>query len=72
MFRKFNFDTEWAVRLISRITNDEDLPIEGGVILKQVNVSPWSCHILFLHFLHIWHASSVLNICCLVAFSSAD
>ncbi|XP_024020713.1 protein translocase subunit SECA2, chloroplastic [Morus notabilis] len=36
MFRKFNFDTEWAVRLISRITNDEDLPIEGGVILKQL------------------------------------
>lgn len=36
MFRKFNFDTEWAVRLISRITNDEDLPIEGGAIVKQL------------------------------------
>ena len=38
MFQKFNFDTEWAVRLISRITNDEDVPIEGGTILKQVNI----------------------------------
>jgi hypothetical protein len=36
MFQKFNFDTEWAVRLISKITNDEDLPIEGGAIVKQV------------------------------------
>ncbi|KAL5559677.1 hypothetical protein UlMin_035888 [Ulmus minor] len=36
MFRKFNFDTEWAVRLISRITNDEDVPIEGDAIVKQL------------------------------------
>lgn len=36
MFQKFNFDTEWAVRLISRITNDEDIPIEGDAIVKQV------------------------------------
>lgn len=39
MFQKFNFDTEWAVRLISRITNDEDIPIEGDAIVKQVTVS---------------------------------
>lgn len=38
MFRKFNFDTEWAVRLISRISNDEDMPIEGDAIVKQVMV----------------------------------
>ncbi|KAL3504266.1 hypothetical protein ACH5RR_034107 [Cinchona calisaya] len=36
MFQKFNFDTEWAVRLISRITNDEDIPIEGDSIVKQL------------------------------------
>lgn len=36
MFQKFNFDTEWAVKLISRITNDEDVPIEGDAIVKQV------------------------------------
>ncbi|GMH31238.1 hypothetical protein Nepgr_033081 [Nepenthes gracilis] len=36
MFQKFNFDTEWAVKLISRITNGEDLPIEGDVIVKQL------------------------------------
>ncbi|KAK6938361.1 SecA, preprotein cross-linking domain [Dillenia turbinata] len=36
MFQKFNFDTEWAVKLISRITNDEDIPIEGGAIVKQL------------------------------------
>ncbi|XP_062074119.1 protein translocase subunit SECA2, chloroplastic [Humulus lupulus] len=36
MFQKFNFDTEWAVRLISRITNDEDIPIEGDTIVKQL------------------------------------
>jgi hypothetical protein len=35
MFRKFNFDTEWAVRLISSMTND-DIPIEGHTIVKQV------------------------------------
>ncbi|XP_075082625.1 protein translocase subunit SECA2, chloroplastic isoform X2 [Nicotiana tabacum] len=36
MFQKFNFDTEWAVKLISRITNDEDIPIEGHGIVKQL------------------------------------
>ncbi|KAK4801812.1 hypothetical protein SAY86_000015 [Trapa natans] len=36
MFKKFNFDTEWAVRLISRITNDETIPIEGDAIVKQL------------------------------------
>lgn len=36
MFQKFNFDTEWAVKLISKITNDEDIPIEGSAIVKQV------------------------------------
>ncbi|KAK6939928.1 WD40 repeat [Dillenia turbinata] len=36
MFQKFNFDTEWAVKLISRITNDEDVPIDGGAIVKQL------------------------------------
>ncbi|CAI9112735.1 OLC1v1013222C1 [Oldenlandia corymbosa var. corymbosa] len=36
MFKKFNFDTEWAVRLISRINNDEDFPIEGDTIVKQL------------------------------------
>ncbi|KAL0432231.1 UNVERIFIED_CONTAM: protein translocase subunit SECA2, chloroplastic [Sesamum latifolium] len=39
MFQKFNFDTEWAVKLISRITNDEDIPIEGHSIVKQVHAS---------------------------------
>ncbi|XP_020274388.1 protein translocase subunit SECA2, chloroplastic [Asparagus officinalis] len=36
MFQKFNFDTEWAVKLISKITNNEDLPIEGHAIVKQL------------------------------------
>ncbi|TYH28255.1 hypothetical protein ES288_A02G129700v1 [Gossypium darwinii] len=36
MFQKFNFDTEWAVKLISKITNDEDIPIEGDAIVKQL------------------------------------
>ncbi|CAM8980221.1 unnamed protein product [Rhodiola kirilowii] len=36
MFQKFNFDTEWAVNLISKITNGEDMPIEGGAIVKQL------------------------------------
>ncbi|XP_035830728.1 protein translocase subunit SECA2, chloroplastic-like [Helianthus annuus] len=36
VFQKFNFDTEWAVNLISRITNDEDVPIEGDAIVRQV------------------------------------
>ncbi|CAL5350852.1 unnamed protein product [Camellia sinensis] len=36
MFQKFNFDTEWAVKLISKITNDKDIPIEGDAIVKQL------------------------------------
>ncbi|RAL48151.1 hypothetical protein DM860_005575 [Cuscuta australis] len=36
MFQKFNLDTEWAVKLISRITNDEDIPIEADAIVKQL------------------------------------
>ncbi|GER40310.1 protein translocase subunit SecA [Striga asiatica] len=36
MFQKFNFDTEWAVNLISRMTNDEDIPIEGQSVVKQL------------------------------------
>ncbi|KAB5568555.1 hypothetical protein DKX38_002348 [Salix brachista] len=36
MFQKFNFDTEWAVRLISKITNDEAIPIEGGAVVNQL------------------------------------
>lgn len=48
MFQKFNFDTEWAVRLISKITNDEDIPIEGSAIVKQVTVS-----IIFLIILSV-------------------
>ncbi|MQL82076.1 hypothetical protein Taro_014519 [Colocasia esculenta] len=36
MFQKFNFDTEWAVKLISKITNNEDTPIEGDTIVKQL------------------------------------
>ncbi|KAM7511113.1 hypothetical protein LguiB_009988 [Lonicera macranthoides] len=36
MFQKFNFDTEWAVKLISSITNDEDIPIEHDSVLKQL------------------------------------
>lgn len=36
MFQKFNFDTQWAVSLISKITNDEDIPIEGHAIVKQL------------------------------------
>ncbi|XLR04376.1 hypothetical protein S83_070574, partial [Arachis hypogaea] len=35
IFQKFNFDTKWAVRLISKITNDEDIPIKGDAIVKQ-------------------------------------
>lgn len=38
MFQKFNLDTEWAVRLISKITNDEDVPIEGQTVVNQVMV----------------------------------
>ncbi|KAM3293667.1 hypothetical protein ACQJBY_036922 [Aegilops geniculata] len=36
MFRKFNLDTEWAVRLISRITNGEDIAIESNAVVKQL------------------------------------
>lgn len=36
MFKKFNFDMEWAVSVISRMNNDEDIPFEGDAILKQV------------------------------------
>ncbi|XP_057773204.1 protein translocase subunit SECA2, chloroplastic [Salvia miltiorrhiza] len=36
MFQKFNFDTEWAVKLISRLTDDEDVPIVGHAIMKQL------------------------------------
>ena len=38
MFQKFNFDTQWAVKLISEITNDEDMPIEGDAIVKQARI----------------------------------
>lgn len=38
MFQKFSFDTSWAVDLISRITNDEDMPIEGDAIVRQVMI----------------------------------
>ena len=50
MFQKFNFDTEWAVRLISRITNDEDIPIEGDTIVKQVNVRSCAWYSVFFFF----------------------
>ncbi|CAK7346910.1 unnamed protein product [Dovyalis caffra] len=36
MFQKFNLDTEWVVRLISKITNDEDIPIEGDSVVNQL------------------------------------
>ncbi|XP_042052802.1 protein translocase subunit SECA2, chloroplastic-like isoform X2 [Salvia splendens] len=36
MFQKFNFDTEWAVKLISRLTDDDDVPIVGHSIMKQL------------------------------------
>ncbi|KAK3118055.1 hypothetical protein QOZ80_9BG0693570 [Eleusine coracana subsp. coracana] len=36
IFQKFNLDTEWAVRLISSITNDEDIAIESNVVVKQL------------------------------------
>ncbi|KAL8167585.1 hypothetical protein V2J09_009084 [Rumex salicifolius] len=41
MFQKFNFDTQWAVRLISKITDNEDLPIEGSTIVKQINAEKY-------------------------------
>lgn len=56
MFQKFNFDTEWAVRLISRITNDEDIPIEGDAIVKQVTVA-----IIFLIILSVKIKNFVIN-----------
>ena len=42
IFQKFNLDTEWAVRLISSITNDEDIAIESNVVVKQVRFSSYS------------------------------
>ncbi|CAN6362549.1 unnamed protein product [Urochloa humidicola] len=36
MFQKFNLDTEWAVRLISSITNGEDIAIESNIVVKQL------------------------------------
>ncbi|XP_058219645.1 protein translocase subunit SECA2, chloroplastic isoform X2 [Rhododendron vialii] len=36
IFQKFSYDTEWAVKFISRINNNEELPIEGSVIVKQL------------------------------------
>ncbi|KAL6658515.1 hypothetical protein ACP70R_004101 [Stipagrostis hirtigluma subsp. patula] len=36
IFQKFNLDTEWAVRLISRITDGEDIAIESNVVVKQL------------------------------------
>ncbi|GJN07355.1 hypothetical protein PR202_ga25179 [Eleusine coracana subsp. coracana] len=35
IFQKFNLDTEWAVRLISSITNDEDIAIESNVVVNR-------------------------------------
>lgn len=42
IFQKFNLDTEWAVKLISSITNDEDIAIESYVVVKQVRFSSYS------------------------------
>uniref|UniRef100_A0A2P2LAA5 chloroplast protein-transporting ATPase n=1 Tax=Rhizophora mucronata TaxID=61149 RepID=A0A2P2LAA5_RHIMU len=52
MFKKFNFDTEWAVKLISMINNDEDIPIEGDTIVKQVMflLCPLVCNQFSLFF----------------------
>jgi len=36
IFQKFNLDIEWAVMLISRVTNDEDIAIESNVVVKQL------------------------------------
>ncbi|KAL5843967.1 hypothetical protein ACOSQ3_009982 [Xanthoceras sorbifolium] len=36
MFQKFNFDTEWVVKLITKVTDDEATPIEGDAIVKQL------------------------------------
>ena len=51
MFRKFNLDTEWAVRLISRITNDEDVAIESSAVVKQVRLHLLTCQTLVLFIL---------------------
>ncbi|XLT62280.1 hypothetical protein HN873_018804 [Arachis hypogaea] len=40
MFQKFNFDTKWAVRLISKITNDEDIPIK---VESSHMYNSWGC-----------------------------
>lgn len=58
MFQKFSFDTSWAVDLISRITNDEDMPIEGDAIVRQVMVylmflMPFAiCFFMYIVFLY--------------------
>ncbi|KAK0575411.1 hypothetical protein LWI29_000076 [Acer saccharum] len=36
MFQKFNFDTEWVVKLITKVTDDEVTPMEGDAIVKQL------------------------------------
>ncbi|KAL6503477.1 Protein translocase subunit SA2, chloroplastic [Orobanche gracilis] len=36
MFQKFNCDTEWAVELISRLTDDEDIPMESHSVVKRL------------------------------------
>ncbi|KAH9320806.1 hypothetical protein KI387_015445, partial [Taxus chinensis] len=36
MFTKFNFNTEWAVNLISKVTSNENIPIEGDTIKNQL------------------------------------
>eukprot|EP01018_Ginkgo_biloba_P024872 Gb_25957 [translate_table: standard] len=36
MFQKFNFDTEWAVNLISKVTANENIPIEGDTLVNQL------------------------------------
>ncbi|KAG9145197.1 hypothetical protein Leryth_008987 [Lithospermum erythrorhizon] len=36
MFQKFNFDVEWAVALINKISSDEDIPIEGSTVVNQL------------------------------------
>lgn len=36
MFKKFNFNTEWAVNLISKVTANEKIPLEGETLVKQL------------------------------------
>ncbi|KAL3641737.1 Protein translocase subunit SA2, chloroplastic [Castilleja foliolosa] len=36
LFQKFNCDMEWAIKLISRMTDDEDFPIEGPSVVRQL------------------------------------